>query len=556
MRIFVMSAIVASFMGACLRDAAPVRAATAPPRQLSTSTVAEQSLAPIPGRGSGGAFGPSLRVLRNLPEPPQSFAALRFLRAPVPSAPIEMTSHFRPAPLQTRSFDNAGDASPVEARSVGRVPAKVSPVFGSFLTGGDVDISGATDGRYIVSPDVGTLAVYALNGALVKATSLSDLYCGGAQPLPTCANGGFAGDSRVLYDIGSRRWVASALWVYSSVAPAEDVLAVSATPDPTAAWYVYQFPACGAFDVQDGSDQPHIGFSDQWITVTSACGADPRGAGLAVFDKRALYGGRSLGLNATWFEFLDPLENAGNRDNPVSTYAPTTNHREYLTISTVSNGRAAVIYSFVEGPTNAPRYSPAFLQVTTSFPAGNLTAVDTPACQGCLVAYSNAWIHSSGVWLLRNGIPVIVSTYEIGDPRYLRSTELVALASTQTGVSRALRLAGGAAGLGPLASEIALPLVRATATNTATIGYAISGPATDPSFAYASWNIDANKVTSVSLLGQGTIAPIGYDLGRWTDFTSALTPIPYSSDLLIGGPVAIPSPNDPYRSIAWRIIGQ
>lgn len=556
MRVTPKFAMLVSLIGFSLHLVTAGHAGATPPRneRVTGAFSSGDGIAPIAGHGSGGAVGPAVQMVRTLPDHPTFFASSRFFRAPLPRAAVDLTTHVRAAPLQTRSRDGSFDERAAPRRFFKADATHASSILDSFLTGSDSDIAGATDGRYVVSPDEQTLAVHLLNGVLVKATDLSTFYCAGSRPLPVCSHGGFAGDSRIVYDVGSQRWVASALWVYSSVKPAENVLAVSATADPTAVWYLYEFPACGAFDTQDGSDQPHIGFNPLWITVTSACGADPKGAGLAVFDKTSLYGGRALRLNVNWFEFVDPLENVGNRNNPVSTYAATIHDREYLTVSTVSNGRAGVIYSFIDGPVDAPLYYPSTLQVTTSFFAAPLEAVDTVGCQGCLFAYSNAWIHSSGVWSLHNGIPVIVSTYTVGDPRYPRSSQVIAVASSQIGVSRAFRISGGAAGAGPLASEIALPLVRTSATNYATIGYATSESNSDPSLDYAVWNVDANVLTSVSSFSRGTTVPAGYDTGRWTDFMSALTPVPNSPNLLIGGPVAIPSLSDSYRSTSWGIV--
>jgi hypothetical protein len=391
----------------------------------------------------------------------------------------------------------------------------------------------------------------------VKVTPTGSFWCGGSNPLPVCSTGGFDGDDRALYDPGVGRWIITALQVHGSNAVAADLLAVSKTNDPTGVWYLYQFPSCGAFDTWDGSDQPHTGFNGQWIVVDSACSANPTdpasvGAALAVFDKAQVYSGASLTLNQNWFEFVDPYNEA---NNPAATYAPITNNREYLSAAAFDGSQAAVVYSYVEGAADSPVYVAGAELVTTGFQASGLPAVDAPGSSACLQAWTNGWIHSSGVWSFRNGTPYVLSTMVLGDPRFSNSTQVVNLAlNTNTGTAFALQLAGGRNGAGAMASEIAMPLVRSGGTNQAVIVYDFSASDFYPGVKSATWNLDRNTAGHLSTLNQGVVTPTGFAQGRWTDFIDALMPIPGSSSLLAGGTLAAPSTNSTQGASYWTTV--
>jgi hypothetical protein len=520
------------------------------------------AIRPIAGTGSGGAFGPTvIRSLRRLPS-----LRARVLATTRPMAPSPLVPAW-PKNSHPTSFGRSRDASLSDPAS-GNPPASTDAgalrIDSSFTTYSTVDVDGATDGHYIVS-GAGNLdlAVYTLSGSVVEDTSFGAFWCG-ANPLPICASGGFDGDNRVAYDTGAERWITTGIWVFGSNSIATDVLAVSQTNDPTGSWNLYQFPACGSFDTWDGGDQPRVGFNNQWIVVTSGCSASGQvnGAGLAVFDKAELYSGATLSLNENWFEFVDVYSAEGSyvggvpccpRDNPVTTYAPTTNNREYLTAPTINGSQASVVYSYVQGPVDAPMYAPAVETVTPGFSVSGPPAVDAPGCTGCMVSFSNGWIHSSGVWALRNGIPFVLSTMVMGDPRYANATQIINVATnTKTGAATVSRLAGGTNGFGPMASEIALPL--AGNPGTALVAYDESRSDFYPGVETALWNIGGNTVRRVTVLQQGSLTPTNGDQNRWVDFLSALTPIPGSSRLVLAGTVAAPSATDSQRATYWATV--
>jgi hypothetical protein len=436
-----------------------------------------------------------------------------------------------------------------------------------FASGPDTDITGSTNGSYVVtySYQNGLLSIYDMSGKLVQSTSHEVFWCAPASALPICSAGGDAVDPRLKYDTGSRRWILTALWLWGRNNVATDVLAVSRQSDPTKGWYLYQFPACGAFDTWDHSDQPHTGFNNQWIVVTSDCSAHNgvNGAGLAVFDKQNLYIGGKLVLNGKWFEFVDPYSGGpftfggveGTRDDPAMTYVQAINNREYLTASLINQGKAAVIYSYVEGKTDSPSFHAGTETVTTSFSAGWPVSVNAPGCTACINAYVNGWIHSSNLWRLQNGDAYILSTMVLSDPSWSNSTQIISIATnTRTGAATALRLTDGAGDSGPLAAEIAMQL-QGGSLDEALIAYDDSRGNFYPGIKAALWEIETNTVSHIEMVVEGSFTPRHGDQDRWADYIDAIAPVPGSSSFIVGGTLAAPSSTfDPERVTYWATV--
>lgn len=517
------------------------------------------------GSGAAGAAGPF--ILTNLASLPASRAVA--LPPPIP-APLNLNAaSYGLTPNIITGTDASADASQALSSSspanvsMARLlrPMNITPTNG-FLGNGDQDLSAATNGTYIASEDAyGNLYIYSMSGALVKYESSppSQFYCA-TNPLPICSSPGqpgygtpFPGDDRIVYDTGSGRWITSGLWLYAQNSVATDVLGVSQTSDPTGGWNLYQFPACGANDpiTNDSSDQPHLGFNSQWIVVTSAC--KPGYSSLAVFDKNALYSAATLNLNTNWFEFADPIENNGNRDNPVLTYAPTINNREYLTASAISNGYAEVIYSHLEGSTDAPVFYSTTDAVVTSFSASSVAAISTPSCSGCMTTESNGWTHSSSVWTFTNGAAYILSTMVLGDPRYTNANQVDAVAISDGGAATSLQIGGGS-GWTPMGSEIGMPLVNNLGYNAALIGIDLSSTTYYPGVMGAQWDVDLDRLSFLNSLYEGGFTPSGSEEARWLDYTSVMSPTPGSSNLVVGGQVAAASSGDTQRAMYYSTI--
>jgi hypothetical protein len=538
----------------------------------------------ISGSGSGGAYGPSIvHSFSDLPSPSaqdEAGAAQRgLLMESLAEKQAGVLSRANQAVIPPRSrqvqssdseFIEGGDSPSSSNAAAATAAATVSNGFSETTT---VDVTGATNGSVIlVYNGAGVLVVHTMTGTVVKQTQDTAFWCSGTDPLPVCGTGGFAVDPRVKYDTRSQRWIVTGLWLFGSNSVAQDVLAVSQTSDPTQGWNLYQFPACGAFDNWDGSDQPHTGFNGKWIVVSSACSSSSgvNGAGLAVFAKSNLYAGGALTLNQNWFEFVDPFSGGpysgigggdGTREHPVTTY--TSGGREYLVTSTnntpFNTGNAGVIYSYVTGPTDAPTFSSAALTVNTSFSAIDISGVgvDAPGCMNCISAFSNNWIHSAGVWNWKDGFPRVVSTMVMGKPGYARgATQVISVAmKIADGTSTALRISKNAAGSGPLASEIGVPLGGISMTNEALIAYDYSNSGFYPGIKMATWNLDNNSIISTSVLKEGILTPNNGDQNRWTDFMDALSPIPGTGSFVVGGTVARPTPNDdPQRKTFYATV--
>ncbi len=512
--------------------------------------------APVPGKGPAGAQGPfNTGPIGNRPNSATFSPSAQMPPLPLPAILDISAYHVNPRILRARVSraiihpeTAASPASPAPAARMLRT--QNLGASNTFTGDSDTDIPASTDGNKIATFESSNFYVYSTTGSLLKKITVMSFYCGGTNNPAVCSSSGFPGDDRVIYDPGSNRWIATALWVNQTSTPATDMLAVSQTNDPTGAWYVYSFPACGAGDAVDHSDQPHTGFNNQWVVTTSACTVGY--TGLAVFDKANLYSGGALNLNTTWWEFVDNVE-SGNRDNPARTYTTTINNREYLTAGMLSNGQAAVLYSHVEGATNSPTFYPSTDLVTTGINAGSPTSEDAPGCTGCIGTYSNGWIHSSGVWAFSGSVNII-STVVFSDPNTARSNQIINVTTTDNGIATAEQVLTGVAGSGPLASEISAPLVQPLADSVALFTYDYTGPGYYPGVQIGQWDADANNLDWNNGLQAGTLTPTGSTGGRWVDFIDALNPVPGTSNMVFGAQLAVPSSTDSQRATLFGTV--
>lgn len=520
-------------------------------RTIETFPSMTNARMPRSGSGTGSAVGPFItKALRSLPKAAIPARTVGPPRAPFPQSPRLNVATYGVIPQVVHSED-ASFTIPRRGTARSMRQATFKPLE-TFTGNGAQDLTVATDGRYIFSTD-GAFYIYTVSGQLLQEITHEAFYCPAVNPLPICASGGFSGDGRVIYDEAAQRWITSAVWIFNAGTVPTDVIGISTTSDPTGSWYLYQFPACGSSAPVGSSDQPHIGFNKKWIAVASACSSGE--TGLAVFDKSNLYNGGTLSLNANWFEFDDPLEN-GNRDNPVITYS-TREQAEYLTASVVSKGRAAEVYSHIEGPTDAPVFYASSDQVTTGFATVSVPpgTVDAPGCSACIVFFSEGWTHSSGLWQVR-GKKYILSTAVYDDPAYTGATQVISIAVTEgANVAKAIRISGEENGSGPMASEIGMPSTTGQiAGERALIAYDMSDSTFYPGVMAAQWNIRTNAIEISGALQEGAFTPTGYDASRWVDFISALVPVPRSTKMLLAGHLAASGSEDPMRSIYYAIL--
>lgn len=267
---------------------------------------------PISGSGSGGAWGPSEIDLKALPQADPEVTA-RQPPAPPPWVDLDLPT---PPPPKRLVFEDAAtvtvvdeselfaddDETSLETVAPSDGFESLASVTSSFTDFGRVDVNGASDGTRLVTVNGdsdGQLDVYSIGGVKISSVAIRDIFCAGSNPLPACSffDSRFV-DPRVSYDTLSQRWTFVTL-VVRDLTPAgqyvvQNAFVVSQSSDPTGSYYRYQYPACGAFDNWDRSDQPRIGFNNQWIVITSACQVKPgsqnpndNGAGLAVFLARA-----------------------------------------------------------------------------------------------------------------------------------------------------------------------------------------------------------------------------------------------------------------------------
>jgi hypothetical protein len=424
-------------------------------------------------------------------------------------------------------------------------PPGTFAVTNEFTRNATWDVAGATNGTETLAADGDTgIDIYSLTGVTLKTLPAGQLFCSGSPQLPACSGGTpFPCDGRSAWDPMSQRWILSFLWC-SGKPPNITFLGVSKTSDPTGAWYVYQFPGCGVNDTSN-ADQPHLGFSDQWIIVTTgACSSQQNG--IAVFDKANLYSGGAITLSKNWFLFTDP---AGlGYDNPVATYTPMPSHDAFLAVAGIgTNGHATMSFGYVTGKTDSPTYSPQKYVVDTGVPANGNSTVDAPGCPACLGDLANTWVHSAFGYNFIHGTPYILAAAVFGNPKAANSTEVVATAfDVNTHVPISLGVVGGA-GQGALSAQIALPSVASTSFNQALIVYGYSDDTFYPGLKAIDWNIDSNVVASNNVVQEGTFTPTSACtvMNRWLDFDDALTPIPGTKNYVFAGHVAEHNPNNP-----------
>ena len=426
------------------------------------------------------------------------------------------------------------------------------------------DLAGASDGNYIVGLQ-GT-GIYRTNGQFVQSFDpKSQIYCNPVNPLPVCTQGG-PGDDRIFYDPGSARWIMTALWIGQDTTryPARPVvLAVSQTSDPTGQWYAYNMSVCGDTDTTDTSDQPHTGFNANWIAIDSLCDTrylGPNDGGLIAVNKSAAYAGQ-----LAYTRFQDRIyENPGaTANNPASTYSANESRLILTSTAVDPDYTVHLMTSYIGGTAASPAYymggwkstTPAF--TTGSDPGGcpilySTFCVSAPG-GGLIGNFTDTFSHSSGVYSSTFGDPYLVATMTFTDPRFTHASQIISfVVNTWSGGWNSLQVAGGTNGSGPIASDIAMPLVLSGA-NTALIGYEISRADYYPSAKIATWNIDTMTVTGSAFVQQGTGMPDSFATGRWSDFLTAISPIPGTSQFFIGGTASVPNGTNPQDSV-WTTV--
>jgi hypothetical protein len=517
---------------------------------LNVTVAYAQISTPIPSKATDKTIEPSVVTMDQLPFE----GAVQRIIPPPPRLPRASAVPEKPTEPITHSVDVQVDERDVFVQPSPQQSLALASA-NSFTTEGEIDIAGATDGKQILTTN-NAISVYNLMGALIHRVSSFSFWCSGTPILTSCFQG-FDGDDRVRYDTGSKRWIITALWVFG-VKPVKDVIAVSQTSDAMGAWNVYEFPACGANDTWDGSDQPHAGFNTKWIVVNSACSSSPTSliviGMLSIFDKANLYRGGALTLNGTWFEITDPFDS--RTDNPVLTYNTNAGQEFLAHVDVNSQGFVIMIYSNISGAVNAPVLHSRARTIVTSFKAGaffgGLPAADAPACTACINSEAATWVHSSSVWNFKNGTVWVLATIVMKDPLQQSATQVLSVAANpNNGNAKALLITGD----GALGSEIGMPLVTPTISdNNALIVYDSSTTTFAPGVKAVIWDISTNKVTG-KLMVPGQLTPdVGFDRDRWLDFIDDITPIPGTSQMVIGASIASPSVSNPQHATYWATV--
>jgi len=119
---------------------------------------------------------------------------------------------------------------------------------------------------------------------LIAPMRMSALFAAAGFPPPASTTDD--GDPIVLYDHLADRWLISQFIV--SVTPCHEVVGISQTPDPTGAWYLYDF----VMPNNKMNDYPHFGvWPDGYYMTDNQFESSWAGAGVFVFDRAKMLAG-------------------------------------------------------------------------------------------------------------------------------------------------------------------------------------------------------------------------------------------------------------------------
>lgn len=151
------------------------------------------------------------------------------------------------------------------------------------------DINGAAGPQHLLVTVNGTVAIQSRTGATQLSMTLQDFFGNEIR------QGQFIFDPRVLYDAYRQRWYVAACCGNTDSTSAL-LLAVSATADPAADWFMYRMPAGNGQTPAVWFDYPSMGYNKNWIVVSgnmyTNAGAFSR-VHVYAFNKEAVLSGTS-----------------------------------------------------------------------------------------------------------------------------------------------------------------------------------------------------------------------------------------------------------------------
>ncbi len=172
------------------------------------------------------------------------------------------------------------------------------------------DTSGAVGPNHLLVALNSQLRIQSKSGVTLTTTTLLNFFTG---------SGHTSFDSpRVAYDALSGRWIVIVA-ADPGTSMSSVVLAASQTNDPTGSWYTYDIPVTGTLY----ADRPFVGFSRDWIVVTSNLYANSnniwQGCHVDVLNKAQVYSGTT----PTRTRFTTTTASGHFAMQPASTYDPT-----------------------------------------------------------------------------------------------------------------------------------------------------------------------------------------------------------------------------------------
>jgi MYXO-CTERM domain-containing protein len=175
------------------------------------------------------------------------------------------------------------------------------------------DTSGAVGPNHLLVALDSQMRIQSKSGATLTTTTLATFFTG------------FGHTSfyspKVAYDSLSGRWIVIAA-ADPNTATSSVMLAASQTNDPTGSWFIYDIRAtAGGGTIY--ADRPFLGFSKDWIVVTSNLYANSnntwQGCHIDVLNKALVYNG----TGATPTRFTTTTASGHFAMQPASTYDPT-----------------------------------------------------------------------------------------------------------------------------------------------------------------------------------------------------------------------------------------
>jgi len=261
---------------------------------------------PTPGQSAGPkTFSPVEQSMKSYPTIKLSEIARQEALEPSQTTPAEIKPIHAPKGDLPEGVRRGVTIAPIEDQQLPQGPAPSTAISpppsqsfkGQELLGGTIppDTGGAVGTTHIVTATNDRLRIMDRNGVIISTVTLSSFWAGvtleGGAPVNVF-------DPKLLFDRFNNRFIFIASANAQSLSSAA-LIAVSATADPTGAWFRYSIDADPAATATAGHwiDYPTVGHNKNWIVLMEnvfnygTLGGGFFGPTLYVIDKANLYTG-------------------------------------------------------------------------------------------------------------------------------------------------------------------------------------------------------------------------------------------------------------------------